>query len=133
MHTLSVLLVEDSDFLAQQIEDGITGTRIDVTRVGTASEAEDVVSEQPIDCVLTNHGLPDTTGIALADNLPATVPVVLLTATALDEVSEDALEAGVTEFYRKDALSDMESGNFDILQNRIRVAFAASQWKQTRT
>ncbi len=42
------------------------------------------------------------TGIALARDLPDSLPVLLLTTTELKSIAAEALEAGVTDFVHKD-------------------------------
>lgn len=118
-----VLLVEDSQFMAQKVSETLTIHDIRTDTVETASEAREAIAAGDIDCVLVNHDLPDETGMAFADSVSADIPIILLTSTSLGEIAADALEAGVTEFVHKD---DLATGSMTVLANRIKVAIRAT-------
>lgn len=120
-----VLLVEDSRFLSTQVSDRL-GTEYDflITTVETAATARKAVAQNDIDCVLVNNNLPDESGIAFAESVPQSLPIILLTATTLESVAADAVAAGVTEFVHKENLAQ---GTMDVLANRIHVAIRAAE------
>ena len=120
-----VLLVEDSRFLSTQVSDRLA-TEYDflITTVETAAAARDAVAQNDIDCVLVNNNLPDESGIAFAESVDQSLPIILLTATTLESVAADAVTAGVTEFIHKEHLAQ---GTMDVLANRIHVAIRAAE------
>jgi DNA-binding response OmpR family regulator len=123
MTTDRLLLVEDSDFLGTQLQDALRGYNFAVDVVSTAREAEQHVARNEVDCVVTNYDLPDETGIKLAEGLPDTLPVLLLTTTELESIATEALEAGVTDFVHKDNIV----GEMNIVANRVSVAVRAGR------
>ena len=123
MTTDRLLLVEDSDFLGTQLQDALRGYNFTVDVVSTAREAEQHVARNEVDCVVTNYDLPDETGIKLAEDLPDTLPVLLLTTTELESIATEALEAGVTDFVHKDNIV----GEMNIVANRVSVAVRAGR------
>jgi len=118
-----VLLVEDSEFMSQQIAETLSHYDITVEVVHTASAARETLAAGDIDCILVNHDLPDESGLEFVKSVSAETPVILLTATSLDSLAADAIEAGVTEFVHKDNLA---TGSMGVLANRIDVAIRAS-------
>ena len=118
-----LLLVEDSGFLGTQLQDALRGYNFTVDVVATAREAERHVSQNEVDCVVTNYDLPDETGVKLAKNLPDSLPVLLLTTTELESIATEALEAGVTDFVHKDNIV----GEMNIVANRVSVAVRAGR------
>lgn len=119
-----VLLVEDSEFMAQQIAETLSHYDITVEVVHTAQAARETLDTSEIDCILVNHDLPDESGLAFSRSVPAGTPIILLTATSLDSLAADAIEAGITEFVHKDNLA---TGSMGVLANRIDVAIRATQ------
>ncbi len=117
-----VLLIEDSEFLQQQIKETLTIHDIGTETAATASEAHETLEATDIDCILVNHDLPDSSGIEFAESVPADMPVILLTSTSLESIAADAIPAGVTEFIHKD---DLATGSMTVLANRINVAIQA--------
>lgn len=117
-----LLLVEDSEFLRSQLQDGLRGFNFDVSIASSVSEAKRHIAENDVDCVLTNYDLPDTTGVMLADELPDNLSVVLVTTTNLSSIASEALDAGVTEFVHKDNLV----GQMELIANRVGVAIQAN-------
>ncbi|NHX40259.1 MULTISPECIES: response regulator [Haloarcula] len=123
MTTDRLLLVEDSDFLGTQLQDALRGYNFAVAVVSTAREAARHVAQNEVDCVVTNYDLPDETGIALARDLPGSLPVLLLTTTELKSIAAEALEAGVTDFVHKDNIV----GEMNIVANRVSVVVRAGR------
>jgi DNA-binding response OmpR family regulator len=123
MTTDRLLLVEDSDFLGTQLQDALRGYNFAVDVVPTALEAERHVAQNEVDCVVTNYDLPDETGITLAEDLPDSLPVLLLTTTELESIATEALAAGVTDFVHKDNIV----GEMNIVANRVSVAVRAGR------
>lgn len=119
-----VLLVEDSEFMSQQIAETLSHYDIAVEVVHTAQAARETLESDEIDCILVNHDLPDETGLEFAESVSAEIPIILLTATSLDSLAAEAIEAGITEFVHKDNLA---TGSMGILVNRIDVAIRATQ------
>jgi len=119
-----VLLVEDSEFMAQQIAETLSHYDIDVEVVHTAEAARETLDGGEIDCILVNHDLPDETGLEFSESISSGTPIILLTATSLDSLAADAIEAGITEFVHKDNLA---TGSMGVLANRIDVAIRAIQ------
>lgn len=119
-----VLLIEDSEFMSQQIAETLSHYDIAVEVVHTAQAARETLDAGEIDCILANHDLPDESGLSFAKSVPAGTPIILLTATSLDSLVADALEAGITEFVHKDNLA---TGSMGVLANRIDVAIRAAQ------
>lgn len=123
MSRRQLLLVEDSEFLRSQLQDGLRGFNFDVRIASSASEAKQYIVKNDIDCVLTNYDLPDKTGVTLADELPESLSVVLVTTTELSSIASEALDAGVTEFVHKDNLV----GEMELIANRVGVAIRANE------
>lgn len=118
-----VLLVEDSEFMAQQVSDTLkTFHEYKTSTVETAAAARGAVETGNIDCVLVNHDLPDESGMEFAESVTADIPIILLTTTTLEDVAKEAIDAGVTEFVHKDNLAQ---STMNVLANRIDVAIRA--------
>ena len=128
MSSLRVLLVEDSDFMANRVSDTLETTHeMSLTVVGTAAEARKRLTVDDYDCVVVNYELPDETGIELAHSLNPSgtdpvVPVILLTGKELEPIARNAIQKGVTEFVYK---GDHAAGEMDVLENRIRLTVRA--------
>jgi PAS domain S-box-containing protein len=72
-----------------------------VVAVETASEGLDTLRDGAVDCVVTEHALRGTTGVAYLRSIRAettTVPVVLGAADGDEAVASDAIAAGVTDY-----------------------------------
>jgi len=126
--SLRVLLVEDSDFMANRVSETLETTHeMSLTVVGTAAEARKRLTVDDYDCVVVNYELPDETGIELAHSLNPSgtdpvVPVILLTGKELEPIARNAIQKGVTEFVYK---GDHAAGEMDVLENRIRLTVRA--------
>ena len=117
---IRVLHVEDdpdfaalaADFLER--EDG----RLDVVTEHHPEDALDRLSEQRIDCVVSDYELPGLDGLdlldAIRDDEPA-LPFVLFTGKGSEEVASDAISAGATDYLQKSSGTDQ----YAILANRV--------------
>ncbi len=101
-----VLLVEDSRAHAELIEDMLDEVHpeLELVHRSRLAAAEELVREQPPDCVLMDLGLPDADGLAgvlrLTRAAPA-VPIVVLTGRDDDEVAAEAVHRGAQDFLVK--------------------------------
>jgi two-component system cell cycle response regulator len=114
-----VLVVEDSVFISQQIADKLSDQYDFATSTAeSAADARAALEASDIDCLLVKHNLPDESGMELSASIESDVPVILLTSSAVESVAMDALQAGVSEFFHKDNLSEE---TVDVLANRIDI------------
>jgi len=130
MSSYTVLLVEDSEFITEHVSETLqTEHGFDVKTVGSAAETRAALEDGGIDCVISSYELPDETGIELAASInddagSMPVPFVLFTGNPLEPLSEDALEAGVSAFVRKNTQA---SGQMNVFANRVRLAIEAAR------
>ena len=127
--TWHILLVEDSEFMQTNISNALESTQqFRVTTTVTIQDASNILTtNEEIDCIITNHNLPDGNGIEFAKRLPSKsedeyIPVVLLTSTKLEPLSQKATNAGVAEFVRKGSHA---IGDMNLLANRIKIVIKA--------
>jgi Response regulator containing a CheY-like receiver domain and a GGDEF domain len=128
MTTPNVLLVEDSEFMSMRVVDALEANHgMELTAVGTASEARKSLKTDSFDVVVVNYELPDETGIEFAGSLNSSgtdpsIPIILLTGKELEPIAGDAVNNGVTEFVYK---GDHAAADMDVLANRIKTVIAA--------
>src|ERR1700691_3738740 len=102
-----LLLVEDNAGDARLIremfnEQGATDTA--VMRVGSMSEAEKCLVEDPIDIILLDLGLPDSQGldaVRRAHSAAPRVPLVVLTGMDDESLAAQALQVGAQDYLIK--------------------------------
>jgi PAS domain S-box-containing protein len=111
--------------------------RISVTTVPGPNEALDALSEQSVDCIVSDYDMPELNGLELLERVREEhpdLPFVLFTGKGSEEIASEAISAGVTDYLRKGAGTEQ----YDLLANRIRNATAqfraseAAAWTESR-
>lgn len=88
--------------------------------------ALDVLSSEPIDCIVTAYSLLEETGIALSQSIRQQddeLPIILLTGQGDEEIASEATRAGVTDYIPIRADRD----NFELLAGRIQTLAHAAR------
>ncbi|MET1536226.1 hybrid sensor histidine kinase/response regulator [Burkholderia sola] len=101
---LRVLVAEDHPASRALLRDQLDALRCDATLVANGVEAMRAYFTQPFDVVLTDLGMPELDGFAVANFLReqgATVPVIAMTAHATEEDRRRCAQAGVVEVVLK--------------------------------
>ena len=81
---------------------------VELAEVTTADEALVAVAERTFDCLLFDHDLPGVSGLEFVRQLRADgnlTPIVFVTAEHNEDLLQEAVEAGVTDFFPKGDLS----------------------------
>ncbi|GBH26909.1 ATP-binding protein [Burkholderia vietnamiensis] len=101
---LRVLVAEDHPASRALLRDQLDALHCDATLVSNGIEAMRAVFAPPFDVVLTDLGMPELDGFALANCLReqgAKVPVIAMTAQATDEDRRRCAQAGAVEVVPK--------------------------------
>ena len=117
---ISVLHVDDDPeftdltaaFLARE------NPRLDVTTVNDAADVPSVLKVEDVDCIVSDHDMPGTTGIELLETIRSTypeLPFILFTGKGSEEIASEAITAGVTDYLQKSSGTDQ----YALLANRI--------------
>ncbi|MCE9596666.1 MAG: PAS domain S-box protein [Spirochaetia bacterium] len=104
-----VLLVEDNKVNAKILEALLVGLGAQVALAASGKESLRAVSIQDFDLILLDLGLPDMEGLEVFQQMRAsnvTVPIVALTAAALESDRERCLDAGMSDYAAKPIGSD---------------------------
>jgi PAS domain S-box-containing protein len=101
-----VLVVDDEETIRDFMADLLGGWGLEVTALGDGAAARDAVAAEPrrYDLVITDHTMPQVTGLALARELARLrpgLPVFLYTGYGEDLSPEALREACVTRLVRK--------------------------------
>ena len=89
-----VLVVEDDAVFRVPLRAALAAEGYAVVAVDSAEAAESVLGREAVDVVLSDLGLPDMDGAALAARHPG-IPFVLITGSAPDHASDAALPPSV--------------------------------------
>jgi PAS domain S-box-containing protein len=125
---LHVLMVEDSAEDAERAVQELrrAGYAPDFQRVSTAGEMAAALEDRPWDLILCAHRLADFTyegALALVREKRIPAPVLLVSATAVDEAAVSAVKAGARDIIMKDRLSRLGHAverELEAARNRIR-------------
>ncbi len=143
---MRILLVEDHKRLSRLVAEGLNAAQFDVDVVGTASEAEELLSFGCHDAMVLDLGLPDMDGIQFLEKLRGkdrSLPVLILTSRIQVSDRVEGLDAGADDYLTKpfameelvsrirallrrpqDALGQvLEAANttFDVVSREVRV------------
>lgn len=94
-----------------------------------ASDALDRLSEQEIDCIVSDYQMPGMNGLTFLEQVRDTdpdLPFVLYTAHGSEAVASDALSLGATDYLQKGRGADQ----YELLVNRITNAVESYRVKQ---
>lgn len=88
--------------------------------VQTPKEALRSLNEQSFDCVVSDYMMPDIGAIKLCKNIKSflNVPFILYTGIESEEVAENAFNAGVDDYIRKEP----DLTHYKLLAKKIREA-----------
>jgi PAS domain S-box-containing protein len=120
---MRVLLVDDDDTFADLTADYLRRETDDfeVTTRPAATSALDYLGDADVDCVVSDHDMPETDGLefldAVRDDHPD-LPFVLFTGKGSEEIASDAISAGVTDYLQKGGGTE----TYAILANIVRNA-----------
>ena len=92
-----LLLVEDDDNQRMSLSELMKSEQVNVTAVGTAESALEVIQARQFDCAIVDLGLPDLPGTELIERIRKTkggeeLPVVIYTGQDLTKVEERRLQ-----------------------------------------
>jgi len=109
-----ILLVDDEAVICELLGQFLTGSGYRVTSVSNAVQAQKVVQSDPPQLIVTDLQLEDSDGLAMVDQLKASLsdpntPVILLTGVFFDPVVfRDKLSQKVSGYvYKTSPLSDI--------------------------
>jgi PAS domain S-box-containing protein len=77
---------------------------VDVTSTTDPTRALAVIDDHDVDCVVSDHRLPEMTGLELLEAVRSTypdLPFILFTQHGTERVASAAISAGVTDYLRK--------------------------------
>lgn len=128
MHTNGakrVLVAEDNFALANVVKFNLEKFGFDVTVAGNGREAWELVSHQPYDLIISDHQMPEMTGMELCqrirdDERLRDIPFFLLTAKRLElDLNELADRLEITQTFSKPF---SPSALVDVVRDQLSVA-----------
>ncbi|SMO42513.1 GAF domain-containing protein [Halorubrum cibi] len=122
-----VLVVDDepgaADLAATYLERLLDG--IETITVTSPTAALERLRERPIDCVVSDHDMPESTGLELLETVRSEigeVPFLLFTGKGSEEIASEAISAGVTDYLQKGG-----ADGYEMLANRVDNALSRRQ------
>ena len=93
---------------------------MDIEISSSPKEALEWVRENNPDCVLSDYNMPELNGIEFTRKLreSSQVPVILYTNQSMDNVMDEAFEAGISDYVQK----DNDAMHYILLLRRIKNA-----------
>jgi len=136
MSVFRVLHVDDDeaigDLLETYLEESVDREEFSVTPARSVDEAEAVLDEIDIDCIVCDYQMPGTTGLEflhrIRDRNP-NKPFILFTNKGSADIASEAIEAGVTDYLRKGGGPEQ----YEVLANRIANAVEQERGRLART
>jgi PAS domain S-box-containing protein len=119
---MRVLHIDDSpdnrELLKQALER--IDPEMEVFSASAPSESIRMMEELQIDCIISDHNMPEMDGIELCRIIRDTsdIPFIIYTGKGSEEVASVAFEAGADDYIRKEP----GQGHYRVLANRIRQA-----------
>ena len=104
MSTETVLVIDDELNIRELIAETLEADGYKVMQAETGARAVAVLASRPVDIVLCDIQLPDTSGIELASRIRVqqeNIPIVMVTALVDADKAIDALKLGVSDYITK--------------------------------
>jgi two-component system, OmpR family, response regulator len=101
---MRILIVEDSDLVADAVMRGLAAAQFVVDRVSSAEAAQATLAAERFDLAVIDIGLPGADGLTLVRRLRKeglTIPTLILTARDTLEDKVQALDLGADDFLSK--------------------------------
>ncbi len=122
-----LLAVDDSETFLQEIADAFRADGHEVVLARSGAEALDLLSLQPIDCILLDLVMPGMSGEETCRRIKAApglrnTPLVMLTAREDRDAMIAGLGAGADDYISK-------SSDLDVLRARVRAQFRRKQFE----
>lgn len=108
---VDLLYVNDDDQLRELVPTRLRdeSDRLRIVTAGSAAEGERLLGARPIDCVLCDHHMPETTGVEflrrVREDRPE-LPFLLFTNTGTEAVASESIEAGVTDYVIQETIEN---------------------------
>ncbi|WP_291861620.1 sigma-54 dependent transcriptional regulator [Marinilabilia sp.] len=99
-----ILIVDDDTSFGMMVSGFLKKKGLETVLAGSLANAKDYLEKDVFDLVLTDHRLPDGTGLEVLDkskSVASNVPVVLITAYSDIRVAVDAIKRGAFEYITK--------------------------------
>ncbi|GAA0205738.1 hybrid sensor histidine kinase/response regulator [Halobaculum roseum] len=134
LDAIRVLHVDDEPDFAELVATFLEREhdRIEVRGASDAEAGLNVLADQDVDCIVSDHDMPGKDGIeflrAVREEYPD-LPFLLFTGKGSEEVASDAISAGVTDYIQKGGGTDQ----YALLANRIVNAVEAVQSRRMLT
>lgn len=119
--SISVLLVDDNEPWAQFLAQSVTrqAGNIQVSVVTSPNQAlQTLQNTDEYDCVVTDHQMPEVTGLELLKRLRAKdfeIPIIMYTSVGNEDLASKAIQAGASDYIIKNPKTDQTS----IFERRI--------------
>ena len=118
--SLSILVVDDSEFFASLVADTLAADHsMSTVSITNPRDALSDVEYETVDCVVSDYQMPELTGLELYEAIDERydVPFILVTSEGDEEVASRAIRAGVSEYILKQDINEKQS--LELLANRI--------------
>ena len=128
-HSVDLLCVDASPASLSSLRAAFEDEGYVVHEAASADEALDVVASEPVDCVVSEHRLPGTDGVALAEAVRERrpgLPFVVYTDHGEYEAARAAVDAGVAAYVEK-------SEGLGRLRDRVDACLAAAADRRERS
>jgi len=135
---IRVLVVTGDADYAAQVESGLAadGT-VHVTTVTSVDAAlAHLSSDATVDCIVSDHDLPDTDGVAFLETVRAQTPdqpFVLFTSEGSERLASRAISAGVTEYLVKERHRDQWERLAQLVEDAVRYTRAHGDFMESQT
>jgi two-component system NtrC family sensor kinase len=122
-----ILAVDDSVTYAEELASALRGEGYDVVVARSGEEALELLSVQPVDCVLLDLVMPGMGGQATCERIKGSsvtrdIPVIVLTSIEDQEAMLQGLALGADDFIQK-------SAEFLVLKARVRAQLRRRQFE----
>lgn len=107
MSAYKILLADDEAALRFLLTETLSDEGYSISEVEDGQQAIDQLSKESFDLIILDYMMPERTGVEVcewlrqSDNVNRELPVILLTAKALEKDKEKAKAAGVTMYIVK--------------------------------
>jgi two-component system NtrC family sensor kinase len=122
-----ILAVDDSETYLQSLAEALRQDSYDVVLARTGEEALELLTVQPVDCILLDLMMPGVGGLETCRRLKSApilrdIPIVMLTAIEDRETMIEGLGAGADDFISK-------SSDFSVLHARVVAQLRRKQFE----